>query len=97
MCEHDDICTHGHIQLSLCVCVFVYIFMKESARRAGMCLISCGQPAVRSLQDPSEVSASLRLPRASLLSLGDGYPQEWAEEGREDRCEHVLHNNAMSL
>lgn len=84
-------------QLSLCVCVFVYIFMKESARRAGMCLISCGQPAVRSLQDPSEVSASLRLPRASLLSPGDGYPQEWAEEGREDRCEHVLHNNAMSL
>lgn len=88
---------HSWTHTVITVCVFVYIFMKESARRAGMCLISCGQPAVRSLQDPSEVSASLRLPRASLLSLGDGYPQEWAEEGREDRCEHVLHNNAMSL
>lgn len=77
--------------------VYVYTFMKESARRAGMCLISCGQPAVRSLQDPSEVSASLCLPRASLLSPGDGYPQEWVEEGRQDRCEHVLHNKEMSL
>ncbi len=56
--------------------------MKESARRAGMCLISCERPAVRSLQDPSEVSASLRLPRASMLSPGDKHPQEWAKEGR---------------
>ena len=70
-----------------------YIFMKESARRAGMCLISCGRPAVTSLQDPSEVSASLCLPRAALLSPGDRYPQEWAEDGREERCEHVLHNH----
>lgn len=63
-------CTHTAI--SVCVCVFMYIFMKESARRAGMCLISCGRPAVRSLRDPSEVSAALRLPRASLFSPGDG-------------------------
>lgn len=70
--------------MSLCVCqnmvtydwahivvVCVFIFLKESATRAGMCLISCGQPAV-SLQDPSELSASFCLPRAKLLSLGDG-------------------------
>lgn len=71
--------------------------MKESARRTGMCLISCGQPAVRSLQDPSEVSASLCLPRALLLPLGDGYPQAWVEEGRQHCCEHVLHYKEMSL
>lgn len=58
-----------------------------------MYLISCGRPAVRSLQDPSEVSASLRLPRTSLLSLGDGYSEEWVEEGRGGRrvCSHVSH------
>lgn len=41
-----------------------------------MYLISCGRPAVRSLQDLSEVSASLLLPRTSLLSLVDGYSEE---------------------
>lgn len=49
---------------------------------------------MKRLRDPSEVSA---VPGASLLSLGDGYPQDWAEEGREDRCEHVLHKKAMSF
>lgn len=78
------------------MCVCVYVYMTESARRAGMRLISCGRPAVRSLQDPSEVSASLCLPRASLLPLGDGCPQERPEEGGEDRCEHVLDDKAMS-
>lgn len=62
-----------------------------------MCLISCGRPAVRSLHDPSEVSASLRLPRAPLLSPGDRYQEEWAEEGRADRCERVTEQVFMSL
>lgn len=66
--------THSYLWL------FLYIFMKSSERRAGMCLISCGRPAAPSLQDPSEVSASLRLPRLPRQATA-ALPGWWMSTG----------------
>lgn len=45
----------------------------------------------------AEPAGSIWSVSLSLLPLRDGFPQEWVEEGRGDRCEHVLHNKEMSL
>lgn len=71
-----SVCTYALVDTH-CVCVFVYIFMKESVRRAGMCLISCGRPAVWSLRDPSEVSAFPGHRRSPWVTdIGSGRRQE---------------------